>query len=94
MAKSQPTFQVVRTQGAADPHAWSPVMLFILPSQLDFVISTTGPRHPRDDEAQSSLLQTRMGALTSRHRAPALLEMYTFILLAKFFPTEPEMQEE
>lgn len=34
------------------------------------------------------------GVLTSRHRAPALLEMYTFVLLAKFFPTEPKMQEE
>lgn len=33
------------------------------------------------------------GELTSRHRAPALLEMYTFVLLAKFFPTEPKMQE-
>lgn len=34
------------------------------------------------------------GELTSRHRAPALLEMYTFVLLAKFFPTEPKTQEE
>lgn len=32
--------------------------------------------------------------LTSRHRAPALLEMYTLVLLAKFFPTEPKTQEE
>lgn len=31
--------------------------------------------------------------LTSRHLAPALLEMYTFVLLAKFFPTEPKTQE-
>ena len=30
--------------------------------------------------------------LTSRHRAPALLETYTFVLLAKFFPTDPTMQ--
>ena len=35
-----------------------------------------------------------MRELTSRHRAPALLEIYTFVLLARFFPTEPKMQEE
>lgn len=38
--------------------------------------------------------KNRGWGLTSRHRAPALLEMYTFVLLAKFFPTEPKTQAE
>lgn len=44
--------------------------------------------------AQCTCSHKTQGGLTSRHRAPALLETYTLILLAKFFPTEPEAQEE
>lgn len=44
----------------------------------------------------SAVTETRIGGqvLTSRHLAPALLEMYTLVLLAKLFPTDPMMQEE